>query len=91
VHLSVTPKRAESCAQRKSCYLSHHESSGHSLQLPTHIAALRKRPADTGAKLKQLYDAIEKGIADLADPMLKDRLAAVASLTKVITLRGICP
>ena len=40
-----------------------------------HIAALRKRAAETDAKLKRLYDAIENGIADLADPMLKDRIA----------------
>jgi len=37
-----------------------------------HIAALRKRAAETDAKLKRLYDAIENGIADLADPMLKN-------------------
>jgi site-specific DNA recombinase len=40
-----------------------------------HIAALRKRAAETEAKLKRLYDAIENGVADLADPMLKDRIA----------------
>jgi site-specific DNA recombinase len=40
-----------------------------------HIAALRKRAAEADAKLKRLYDAIENGIADLADPMLKDRIA----------------
>jgi site-specific DNA recombinase len=40
-----------------------------------HIAALRKRAAETDAKLKRLYDAIENGVADLADPMLKDRTA----------------
>jgi hypothetical protein len=40
-----------------------------------HIAALRKRAAETDAKLKRLYDAIENGVADLADPMLKDRIA----------------
>jgi DNA invertase Pin-like site-specific DNA recombinase len=41
----------------------------------THVAGLRKRAAETDAKLKRLYDAIENGIADLADPMLKDRIA----------------
>src|SRR5579864_1465161 len=40
-----------------------------------HIAALRKRAAEADAKLKRLYDAIENGIADLGDPMLKDRIA----------------
>jgi hypothetical protein len=36
---------------------------------------LRKRAAEVDAKLKRLYDAIENGVADLADPMLKDRVA----------------
>ena len=39
-----------------------------------HIAELRKRAAEADAKLKRLYDAIENGIADLSDPMLKDRV-----------------
>ena len=39
-----------------------------------HIAALRKRAAETDAKLKRLYDAIENGVADLTDPLLKDRI-----------------
>jgi hypothetical protein len=41
----------------------------------THIAELRKRASEADAKLKRLYDAIENGVADLADPMLKDRIA----------------
>ena len=41
----------------------------------SHIAELRKRAAEADAKLKRLYDAIENGIADLSDPMLKDRIA----------------
>jgi hypothetical protein len=40
-----------------------------------HIAELRKRAAEADAKLKRLHDAIENGIADLSDPMLKDRIA----------------
>jgi len=40
-----------------------------------HIAALRKRAAESDAKLKRFYDAIENGVAGLADPMLKDRIA----------------
>jgi hypothetical protein len=35
----------------------------------------QERAAETDAKLNRLYDAIENGIADLADPMLKDRIA----------------
>ena len=40
----------------------------------SHIAELRKRAAEAEAKLKRLYDAIENGVADLSDPMLKDRI-----------------
>jgi chromosome segregation ATPase len=39
-----------------------------------HITELRKRAAEADAKLKRLYDAIENGVADLSDPMLKDRI-----------------
>jgi hypothetical protein len=45
-----------------------------------HIAALRKRAAETDAKLKRLYDAIENGVADLADPMLKNRIAELKAV-----------
>jgi site-specific DNA recombinase len=45
-----------------------------------HIAELRKRAAEADAKLKRLYDAIENGIADLADPMLKDRVAELKAI-----------
>jgi site-specific DNA recombinase len=41
----------------------------------SHIAELRKQAAEADAKLKRLYDAIENGVADLSDPMLKDRIA----------------
>ena len=40
-----------------------------------HIAELRKRAAEADAKLRRLYDAIENGVADLSDPMLKDRIS----------------
>jgi len=40
----------------------------------SHIAELRKRATEADAKLKRLYDAIENGIADLSDPMLKERI-----------------
>lgn len=36
---------------------------------------MRKRAVETDAKLKRLYDAIENGITDLSDLMLKDRIA----------------
>jgi site-specific DNA recombinase len=40
----------------------------------SHIAESRKRAAEADAKLRRLYDAIENGVADLSDPMLKDRI-----------------
>jgi len=46
----------------------------------THIAELRKRAAEVDAKLKRLYDAIENGVADLADPMLKGRVAELKTI-----------
>jgi site-specific DNA recombinase len=45
-----------------------------------HIAELRKRAAEADAKLKRLYDAIENGVADLSDPMLKDRIAELKAV-----------
>jgi site-specific DNA recombinase len=45
-----------------------------------HIAELRKRTAEADAKLKRLYDAIENGIADLSDSMLKDRVAELKAI-----------
>ncbi|WP_349643086.1 recombinase family protein [Bradyrhizobium japonicum] len=46
----------------------------------THIAELRKRAAEAEAKLKRLYDAIENGVADVSDPMLKERVAELKSV-----------
>jgi hypothetical protein len=46
----------------------------------TYIAAVRKRSSEADAKLKRLYDAIENGVADLADPpLLKDRIAELTA------------
>ena len=41
---------------------------------------MRKRASETDAKLKRLYDAIENGIADLSDPMLKYRVAELKAV-----------
>jgi hypothetical protein len=57
--LSSVPNRREERAERRTA----------------HISALRNRAAEADGKLKRLYDAIENGVADLADPMLKDRIA----------------
>jgi site-specific DNA recombinase len=43
-----------------------------------HIAELRKAEAE--AKLKRLYDAIENGIADVSDPMLKERVTELRAI-----------
>jgi len=45
-----------------------------------HIAELRKRAAEAETKLKRLYDAIENGIADVSDPMLKERVTELKSI-----------
>jgi site-specific DNA recombinase len=46
----------------------------------THIAELLRRAAEADAKLRRLYDAIENGVADLADPMLKSRVAELKAV-----------
>jgi hypothetical protein len=45
-----------------------------------HIAELRKRAAEAEAKLKRLYEAIENGVVDMADPSLKDRIAELTAV-----------
>lgn len=45
-----------------------------------HIAELRKRAAEAEAKLKRLYDAIENGVADVSDPLLKVRVTELKSV-----------
>jgi hypothetical protein len=45
-----------------------------------HIAELNRRAAETELRLKRLYDAIEKGVADLDDPSLKERIAGLKAI-----------
>ena len=45
-----------------------------------HIAELRKRAAEADAKLRRLYDAIENGVTDLSDLMLKDRITELKAI-----------
>jgi site-specific DNA recombinase len=45
-----------------------------------HIAELRKRATEAEAKLKRLYDAIENGISDVSDPMLKARVTELKAI-----------
>jgi site-specific DNA recombinase len=56
-----------------------------------HIAELNRRAAESEARLKRLYDAIEAGVADLDDPALKDRidgLKAIRDQAKADAERG---
>lgn len=41
---------------------------------------MRKRAAEATARLKRLCDAIESGIADISDPMLKDRVTRLRAI-----------
>ncbi len=43
-----------------------------------HIGDLKRRAAESEARLKRLYDAIEAGIADLDDPRARSRTASTA-------------
>jgi site-specific DNA recombinase len=45
-----------------------------------HITELRKRQAEAEAKLKRLYEAIENGLVNMADPSLKDRIAELTAI-----------
>lgn len=45
-----------------------------------HIAELNKRATEADLRLKQLYDAIEAGVADLDDPALKERVASLKAI-----------
>jgi chromosome segregation ATPase len=45
-----------------------------------HIAELNRRAAESEARLKRLYDAIEAGVANLDDPALKDRIDGLKAI-----------
>ena len=45
-----------------------------------HIGELRKRAAEVEAKLKRLYEAIENGVVNVADPSLRDRVSELTAL-----------
>jgi len=45
-----------------------------------HAIELRKKAAEADARLKRLYDAIEKGVADIDDESLKERIAELRAL-----------
>jgi hypothetical protein len=74
-HRLLQPKRLEEIL---SSVLDHREERVE--RRTTHCAALRKRASEADAKLKRFYDAIENGVADLSDPMLKDRIAELKAI-----------
>jgi site-specific DNA recombinase len=74
-HRLLQPKRLE---QILSSVLDRREERAE--RRTAHIAELRKRASEADAKLKRLYDAIENGIADLADPMLKERIEELKAI-----------
>ena len=41
---------------------------------------MNRRAAESEARLKRLYDAIEAGVADLNDPALKDRIDGLKAI-----------
>jgi site-specific DNA recombinase len=45
-----------------------------------HAAELRRKAAEADARLKRLYDAIEKGVADIGDESLKERIVELRAL-----------
>jgi hypothetical protein len=45
-----------------------------------HIAALPKRAGEADAKIKRLYNETENGVADLSDPMPKDRITELKTI-----------
>jgi site-specific DNA recombinase len=71
----LQPKRLEQILSR---VLDRREE--HAKRRTTHIAELRKRAAEAEAKLRRLYDAIENGIADVSDPLLKDRVTELKAI-----------
>lgn len=74
-HRLLQPKRLEEVL---SAVLSRRKARAE--RRTTHIAELRKCASEADAKLKRLYDAIENGIADLSDPMLKERVSELKSI-----------
>jgi site-specific DNA recombinase len=75
-HRLLQPKRLE---QILSSVLDRREERAE--RRTAHIAELRKRASEADAKLKRLYGAIEHGVADLSDPMLKDRIAELKAIS----------
>ena len=74
-HRLLQPKRLEQILAR---VLDRREERAE--RRTAHIAELRRRATEANAKLKRLYDAIENGIADVSDPMLKERVTELKAI-----------
>ena len=74
-HRLLQPKRLEQILSR---VLDRREERAE--RRTAHIAELRKRASEAEAKLKRLYYAIEDGIADVSDPMLKERVTELKAV-----------
>ena len=66
----LQPKRLEEILSRP-CSTAGRSAPSAEQRISPNCASER---AEADAKLKRLYDAIENGVADLSDPMLKDRV-----------------
>ncbi|HEY3044398.1 MAG TPA: SDR family NAD(P)-dependent oxidoreductase, partial [Vicinamibacterales bacterium] len=74
-HRLLQPKRLEQILSR---VLDRREERAE--RRTAHVAELRRRAAEAEAKLKRLYDAIENGVADLADAVLKERVTELKAI-----------
>jgi hypothetical protein len=83
-HHLLQPKRLEHILSR---VLDRREERA--TRRTSYIAELRKRAVEAGVKLKRLYDAIENGIADVSDPMLRERVTELKTImgSKSVLLR----
>src|SRR6266446_5955417 len=82
-HRLLQPKRLE---QILSAVL--HRRKERAGRRTAHIAELRKRASEAEAKLKRLYYAIEDGIADVSDPMLKELVTDLKSIRDLARADG---
>jgi hypothetical protein len=65
---------------RKSCPRSSTAGEERAEHRTVHIAELGKRASEADAKLKRLYNAIEHGVTDVSDLMLKDRITELKAI-----------
>jgi ferritin-like metal-binding protein YciE len=51
-----------------------------------HLAELNRRITETDQRLNRLYDAIEAGLADLNDSVLKERMAGLKAIREQVAV-----